>query len=132
MIIETVFKHRYCSWLIYYFTDKIKINQMPTLSRADSTMGPKQFWSHISILPSLRYHENSIVINRTLLSIKEHSWICRDSKSVKCDFIKLFFQNCRVLTSTVLESVCCKKQQKKVPDQLLVCRIGDLWRFWMV
>ena len=24
------------------------------------------------------------------------------------------------------EPVCCKKQQKKVPDQLLVCGIGDL------
>ena len=31
-----------------------------------------------------------------------------------------------------LEPVCCKKQQKKVPDQLLVCRIGDLWRTWMI
>ena len=28
-----------------------------------------------------------------------------------------------------LEPVCCKIQQKKVPDQLLVCRIGDLRRF---
>ena len=27
-----------------------------------------------------------------------------------------------------LEAVCCKKQQKKVPEQLLACRIGDLWR----
>ena len=26
----------------------------------------------------------------------------------------------------ILESVCCKKQQKKVHDQLLVCGIGDL------
>ena len=26
----------------------------------------------------------------------------------------------------LLEPVCCKKQQKKVPGQLLVCRIGDL------
>ena len=26
----------------------------------------------------------------------------------------------------VLEPVCCKKQQKKVPDQLLVCGIEDL------
>ena len=25
-----------------------------------------------------------------------------------------------------LKPVCCKKQQKKVPDQLLVCGIGDL------
>ena len=24
-----------------------------------------------------------------------------------------------------LEPVCCKKQQKEVPEQLLVCRIGD-------
>ena len=31
-----------------------------------------------------------------------------------------------------VEPVCCKKQQKKVPDQLLVCRIGDLWRTWMI
>ena len=27
---------------------------------------------------------------------------------------------------SILEPVCCKKQQKKVPDQLLVCGIGDL------
>ena len=26
----------------------------------------------------------------------------------------------------LIEPVCCKKQQKKVPDQLLVCGIGDL------
>ena len=25
-----------------------------------------------------------------------------------------------------LEPVCCKKRQKIVPDQLLVCRVGDL------
>jgi hypothetical protein len=25
-----------------------------------------------------------------------------------------------------LEPVCCKKQQEKVPDQLLVCGIGEL------
>ena len=30
----------------------------------------------------------------------------------------------------LLEPVCCKKQQKKVPDQLLVCGIGYLWRTW--
>ena len=28
-----------------------------------------------------------------------------------------------------LNFVCSKK---KVPDQLLVCRIGDLWRTWMI
>ena len=33
---------------------------------------------------------------------------------------------------SLLEPVCCKKQQKKVPDQLLVCGIGDLWRTWMI
>ena len=26
----------------------------------------------------------------------------------------------------ILEPVCCKKQQKIVPDQLLVCGVGDL------
>ena len=35
-------------------------------------------------------------------------------------------------TINLLEPVCCKKQQKKVPDQLLVCRIGDLWMTWMI
>ena len=30
------------------------------------------------------------------------------------------------LQAAKLEPVCCKKQQKKVPDQLLVYRIGDL------
>ena len=34
--------------------------------------------------------------------------------------------------SQVLKPVCCKKQQKKVPDQLLVCWIGDLWKTWMI
>ena len=38
----------------------------------------------------------------------------------------------RTRLKTLLEPVCCKKQQKKVPDQLLVCGIGDLWRFWTV
>ena len=32
----------------------------------------------------------------------------------------------------VLEPVCCKNQQKKVPDQILVCGIGFLWRTWMI
>ena len=31
-----------------------------------------------------------------------------------------------MLQVRVLEPVRCKKQQKKVPDQLLVCGIGDL------
>ena len=30
------------------------------------------------------------------------------------------------VTAKSLEPVCCKKQQKKVPDQLLVCGIGEL------
>ena len=53
-------------------------------------------------------------------------------------FIILFFFNCLIFVLRydnmyyVLEPVCCKKQQKKVPDQLLVCEIGVLWRFWMV
>ena len=34
--------------------------------------------------------------------------------------------------SFILEPVCCKKQQKKVPDHLLVFGIGDLWRTWMI
>ena len=32
----------------------------------------------------------------------------------------------------MVEPVCCKKQQKKVPDQLLFCGIGDLWRTLMI
>ena len=32
----------------------------------------------------------------------------------------------------LLEPVCCKKQQKKVPNQLLVCGIGEFWRTWMI
>jgi hypothetical protein len=31
-----------------------------------------------------------------------------------------------------LEPVCCKKRQKIVPDQLLVCGVGDLWRTWRI
>ena len=40
-----------------------------------------------------------------------------------------FFRNLApnsLVISKVLEPVCCKKQQKKVLDQLLCCRIGDL------
>ena len=37
-----------------------------------------------------------------------------------------------IIKKIFLEPVCCKKQQKKVPDQLVVCRIGDLWRTWMI
>ena len=32
----------------------------------------------------------------------------------------------QTLFKELLEPVCCMKQGKKVPDQLLVCRIGDL------
>ena len=32
----------------------------------------------------------------------------------------------------MLEQVCCKKRQEKVPDQLLVCEIGDLLRNLMI
>ena len=41
---------------------------------------------------------------------------------------------CQTLATSLcnLEPVCCKKQQKKVPDQLLVCGIGDFWRTWMI
>ena len=38
----------------------------------------------------------------------------------------------QTLVSLLLEPVCCKKQPKKVPDQLLVCGIGDLWRTCMI
>ena len=31
-----------------------------------------------------------------------------------------------ILGNAYLEAVCCKKQQKKVPDQLLVCGIVDV------
>ena len=31
-----------------------------------------------------------------------------------------------VILDYVVEPICCKKQQKKVPNQLLVCGIGDL------
>ena len=33
---------------------------------------------------------------------------------------------------SILEPVCCKKWQKKGQDQLLVCKIGDLRRTWMI
>ena len=32
----------------------------------------------------------------------------------------------------LLKPVCCKKKQQKVPDQLLISGIGDLWRTWMI
>ena len=40
------------------------------------------------------------------------------------------FWHFSVKNNSLLEPVCCKKQ-KKNPDQLLICRIGDFWRFWM-
>ena len=44
------------------------------------------------------------------------------------------FANFYVVTHLLsyLEPVCCKKHQKIVPDQLLVCRVGDLWRTWLI
>ena len=36
------------------------------------------------------------------------------------------FANTHIFDYQVLELVCCKKQQKQVPDQLLVCGIGEL------
>ena len=50
-------------------------------------------------------------------------------------FLIYFFRNLApnsLVISKVLEPVCCKKQQKKVPDQLQVCGIGDLWRTWII
>ena len=41
----------------------------------------------------------------------------------------ILYTQCEVLH---LELVCCKMQQTKVPDQLLVCRIGDFWRTWII
>ena len=32
----------------------------------------------------------------------------------------------------LLEPVCCKKWPKIVPDQLIVWRVGDLWRTWLI
>ena len=43
--------------------------------------------------------------------------------------LKIVYQD---FVGKILEPVCCKKQQKKVPDQLLVCGIGHLWRTWMI
>ena len=31
-----------------------------------------------------------------------------------------------------LEPACCMKWQNIVPDQLLVCGVGDLWRTWRI
>ena len=47
-------------------------------------------------------------------------------------FITRISLNWTSLKQILLEPLCSKKKQKKILDQLLVCRIGDLWRFWMV
>ena len=45
------------------------------------------------------------------------------------DPFKAFFDVFYATYIQYLKPICCKKQQKKVPDQLLVCGIGDLWRY---
>ena len=56
-------------------------------------------------------------------------WIQKRYLQLHCIYTVL---SILTIISQKLEPVFCKKQQKKVPDQLLVCEIGDLWRFWMV
>ena len=47
----------------------------------------------------------------------------RHSNHMQCKLkLDIFFFNRKVL----LEPVCCKKRQKIVPYQLLVCGVGDL------
>ena len=41
-------------------------------------------------------------------------------------FVNQFISEIQSTIEKVLEPVCCKKRQKKVPDQFLVCGIGDL------
>ena len=40
--------------------------------------------------------------------------------------IDIFFNSPIFLSEHLLEPICCKKQEKKVPDQLLICGNGDL------
>ena len=45
---------------------------------------------------------------------------------------KYHFSSPKILFSKGQLISKCKKQQTKVPDQLLVCGIGDLWSTWMI
>ena len=47
-------------------------------------------------------------------------------------FMLVTWWSSEIVPMVELEPVCCKKQQKKIPDQLLVCGIGDFWRTWMI
>ena len=80
----------------------------------------------------------SNINNKIMLRQQSFKWVRNSAPAIK-------WQNCptyagrrpsaqkpmhpvRILC--LLEPVFFKKQQKKVPDQLLVCGIGNLWRFW--
>ena len=68
---------------------------------------------------------------------------CKTNKRIPTylvKFLQKIWKNKSILTklalflinfvTIVLEAICCKERQKKVPDQLLVWEVGDLWRTW--
>ena len=73
-----------------------------------------------------------VLINK--LFIKKHWFRFAFIWNIACtswNEIKKTYYNWLSKAATVLAPVCCQKHQK-VPDQLLVCGIGDLWRTWMI
>ena len=53
-----------------------------------------------------------------------------------CKWCKVVIdKTCRIVVSSNVyykSWLAARKSKKRVPDQLLGCGIGDLWRFWMV
>ena len=66
-------------------------------------------------------------------SLRKHVvLIFKDTESIRSRFARFHerYFHMALLSNKSLEPVCCKKQQKKVPDQLLVRGIRDLDSEW--
>ena len=69
--------------------------------------GPQKIWSPINLVPTRKF---------LLMAIHAETKFCGDLISCRENHSG---------TLSELEPVCCKTQQKKVPDQLLVCGISE-------
>ena len=75
-------------------------------------------------LSTLRYADRAKrIINHAVVNEDPNARIIRELRA-EVDALKEMLKHATV--SLRLEPICCKNQQKKVPDQLLVCGIGDL------
>ena len=79
----------------------------------------EHFWNYADLEQLYKNVKEIFIFQTKFLRILEESL---ESDPGFCSHTSL----AQFKVSTYLEPVCCKKQQKKIPDQLLVCGIGDL------